>query len=113
MDQWILLDQWIKEPQDAHFSPTVNTPDIDPTSNGMYPFRVHFISGNIYLVYVMAVKEGIGILGLLMIFVSNMKSGVHLPHRDYRSKLVLGTCIIIAVFHVYVLFGHRSSHTQS
>ena len=31
----------------AHFSPTVNTPDIDPTSNGMYPFRVHFISGNI------------------------------------------------------------------
>ena len=31
----------------AYFLPTVNTADTDPTSSGMYPFQLHFISGNI------------------------------------------------------------------
>jgi len=34
-------------PTSAYVSPTMSPGEIDPTSSGMYPFRVHFISGNI------------------------------------------------------------------
>lgn len=34
-------------PSSTHCPPTINSTNTDPTSNGMYPFRVHFISGNI------------------------------------------------------------------
>ena len=61
------------------------------------------------LANVMDAKGSIDHLGLLTIFVSNVRNGVHLLHRDHLdSKVDLETFITIAVFHVCVLFGHHS-----
>lgn len=65
------------------------------------------------LVYVMAAKESTDLLELLMTFVSNMKNGVRLLHRDRQgNKVSLETYITTAVFHACVLSGHHSFLTQ-
>lgn len=61
------------------------------------------------LVHVMAAKGSTDLLGLLTIFVSNMRNAIHLLHRDHLdSRVNLETFITMAVFHVCMLFGHHS-----